>query len=231
MNKSYLIIGGTSGIGESLVNQLNVNSNIIATYNTHEKQSEGNVTYMKYDAESEFDLQLEVDHLDGLVYCPGTINLKPFHRLTSNDFIRDFDINLLGAVKVIQYALPLLKKAEQASIVLFSTIAVQQGMSFHSSVAASKGAIEGFARSLAAELAPKIRVNVIAPSITNTPLAEKLLNTGEKIKALEKRHPLQRIGTSDDIASMVVFLLTEGASWITGQILKVDGGLSSIKML
>jgi 3-oxoacyl-[acyl-carrier protein] reductase len=231
MNNNYLIIGGTSGIGASLVNRLKNHSHIIATYKNHEKHAEGNVTYIKYDSEGEFSFQLELDHLDGVVYCPGTIKLKPFHRLSANDFLQDFEINLLGAVKVIQQALPLLKKAEQASIVLFSTVAVQQGMVFHSSVAASKGAVEGFARSLAAELAPKIRVNVIAPSITNTPLAEKLLNTEEKIKATEKRHPLQRIGTADDVASMAAFLLSADSSWITGQILKVDGGLSSIKML
>lgn len=231
MNKNYLIVGGTSGIGAALVNRIKSHSHIIATYKNNVKHSEGNVTYIKYDSEGELNLQPEPDHLDGVVYCPGTINLKPFHRLTAYDFLRDFEINLLGAVKVIQHALPLLKKAERASIVLFSTVAVQQGMGFHSSVAASKGAVEGFARSLAAELAPKIRVNVIAPSITNTPLAEKFLNTEEKIKASEKRHPLQRIGTADDVAYMAAFLLSENASWITGQILKVDGGLSSVKML
>jgi 3-oxoacyl-[acyl-carrier protein] reductase len=231
MDKNYLIIGGSSGIGAALVNKLKNQTKIIATYKNREKRSEGNVTYIKYDSEGEFSFQLELDHLDGVVYCPGTIKLKPFHRLSANDFLQDFEINLLGAVKVIQSVLPLLKKAEQASIVLFSTVAVQQGMSFHTSVAATKGAVEGFARSLAAELAPKIRVNVIAPSITNTPLAEKFLNTEEKINASEKRHPLQKVGTPEDIASMAAFLLSDNAKWITGQIMKVDGGLSSIKML
>jgi NAD(P)-dependent dehydrogenase (short-subunit alcohol dehydrogenase family) len=175
-------------------------------------------------------LSLDIDRLDGLVYCPGTINLKPFHRLKAEDFLEDFEINVMGAVKSIQDMLPLLKKSENASVVMFSTIAVQQGMGFHSSVAASKGAIEGFARALAAELAPKIRVNVVAPSIVNTPLADRLLNTDDKVKASEKRHPLQKIGTADDIAAMAQLLLSDESSWITGQIMHVDGGMSAIKL-
>ena len=176
MNKTYLIIGGSSGIGEEISMNLKDDGNVISTYNKNEKPSQSSVKYIHFDILGEQTLDLDVDQLDGLVYCPGTINLKPFHRLTEKDFVKDFEINLMGAVKVIQQCLPLLKKSDHASIVLFSTVAVQQGMSFHSSVAASKGAVEGLTRSLAAELAPKIRVNAIAPSIVNTPLAERLLN-------------------------------------------------------
>jgi NAD(P)-dependent dehydrogenase (short-subunit alcohol dehydrogenase family) len=127
-------------------------------------------------------------------------------------------------------ALPRLKKAENASIVLFSTLAVQTGLNFHTQVAASKGAIEGLTKSLAAEFAPKIRVNCIAPSLTNTPLAASLVNTDQKMDASAQRHPLKRIGTTADIANMAAFLLSEKASWITGQILHVDGGMSSLKV-
>ena len=231
MNKKFLIIGGSSGIGAALADKLKDHARVIATYHHHQKKSEGNVQYIHYDINGADELEIGTDPIDGLVYCPGTINLKPFHRLTAKDFMNDFEINLMGAVKVMQAMLPLLKKANQASVVLFSTVAVQLGMGFHSSVAASKGAVEGFARSLAAELAPKIRVNVIAPSITDTPLAEKILNTSEKMQASEKRHPLQKIGTPANLASMAAFLLSDDASWITGQIMKVDGGLSSVKIL
>lgn len=231
MSKNYLIVGGSSGIGSSLVNVLSTKHQVFATYYTHPKISEHPITYLEYDVKSEKKLELPVESLDGLVYCPGTINLKPFHRLSQADFLEDFQINLLGAVKVIQDVLPIMKKAENPSIVLFSTVAVQQGMAFHGSVAAGKGAVEGITRSLAAELAPKIRVNAIAPSITNTPLASRLLNSDEKISASQKRHPLQKIGTPDNIAALAAFLLSDDAAWITGQILHADGGLSSIKML
>ena len=168
--------------------------------------------------------------IDGLVFCPGSINLKPFNRLTTQDFLTDFNQNVLGAVALIQKILPNLKRANDASIVLFSTVAAKLGMPFHASVAASKAAIEGLAKSLAAEFAvSKIRVNVIAPSLTDTALAAFLLNTDEKKEASGKRHPLQRIGTAEEIAQLVSFLLSDAASWITGQIIGADGGMGSLK--
>jgi len=167
--------------------------------------------------------------VDGIVYCPGTINLKPLKSLKIEDFQNDFDVNLLGAVKVINRYLNNLKSVEKSSIVLFSTVAVQTGMQYHASIASAKGAVEGLTRSLAAEFAPHIRVNCIAPSITNTPLAEKLLNNDAKLKASEDRHPLKRIGNAKEIAEIIEFLLSDKSGFMTGQIIKVDGGISSIK--
>lgn len=167
-----------------------------------------------------------------MAYRPGTINLKPFARLTEADFLADFKINVLGAVKCIQTCLPALKKSGTASIVMFSTVAVQTGMNFHSSIAASKGAIEGLTKSLAAEFASsKIRVNTLAPSLTDTPLAHHLISTPEKKETSDKRHPLGRIGTSTELADATFFLLSPNSSWITGQIIGIDGGMSSVRTL
>ena len=169
------------------------------------------------------------DVLDGVFYAPGSINLKPFHGLKPDDFRAEFELNVMGAIRVLQAVLPRLKKAGQASVVLASTVAVQQGMPFHSSIAASKGALEGLVRSLAAEWAPHIRVNAIAPSLTDTPLAERLLNADAKREAAANRHPLKRVGTAEDQAQAVAFLLSNRSSWITGQVLGVDGGMSRVR--
>jgi 3-oxoacyl-[acyl-carrier protein] reductase len=181
-----------------------------------------------FDALQPVTLELPAQ-LDGLVYLPGSITLKPFHRLTAEDFRADFQVNCLGAVAVLQAALPALKAAPHASVVLFSTIAVAQGLSFHASIAAAKGAVEGLTRSLAAELAPKIRVNAIAPSLTDTPLAGNLLNTPAKKEAAAKRHPLQQVGEPEDVAQLVAFLLSDASKFFTGQVLRPDGGLSSVR--
>ncbi len=168
--------------------------------------------------------------IDGLVYFPGTINLKPFHRLTANEFINDYEINALGAVSFVQNYLNQLKQSSIASIVLMSTVAVQSGMPFHASIAMAKGAIEGLTKALAAELAPTIRVNAIAPSLTLTPLADRFTNTADKMEASQKRNPLKKVGTADELAQSITFLLTEKSSWITGQILAVDGGMGALKI-
>ena len=167
--------------------------------------------------------------MTGIIYCPGSINLRPFERIKPADFINDFNLQVVGAIKTIQAVIPKLKNSENATIILFSTVAVQTGLPFHSQVSASKGAIEGLTKALAAEYAPKIRVNCIAPSLTDTPLAASLLNSDQKREANALRHPLKRIGTTQDIANMAEFLLSNKASWITGQIMHVDGGISSLK--
>jgi NAD(P)-dependent dehydrogenase (short-subunit alcohol dehydrogenase family) len=228
--KNYLIIGGNSGIGKSLTNML-IAKNYSVTVASRKGTSDTNANSLVYDAtKDQLNLEMFPSRLDGLVYCPGSISLKPFHRLSDEEFLDDFNINVLGAIRTIRSVLPLLKNSEQAAIVLFSTVAVQQGMPFHSSIASAKGAVEGLTRSLAAELAPKIRVNAIAPSLTNTPLAGKLLASDDKKKASDERHPLKRIGEAKDIASLAGFLLSVDASWITGQILHVDGGLSALRI-
>jgi NAD(P)-dependent dehydrogenase (short-subunit alcohol dehydrogenase family) len=176
-----------------------------------------------------FDTSQLPSTLDGLVYCPGAIQLKPFARIKEEDFLRDFKLQVLGAIQVIQQCLPLLKNSSAPSIVLFSTVAASMGFNFHSLVSTSKGALEGLTKALAAEFAPNIRINCIAPSITDTPLAASLLNTPEKIEANAQRHPLKRIGKVEDIAEAACFLLSEKSAWITGQIIHIDGGMIAIK--
>lgn len=230
--KNILVIGGSSGIGNELALQLAENNRVYTTYNKNNPGTvENNHLHFNFcDVTSEnIDFSYLPDILHGFVYCPGSINLKPFARIQPEDFISDYRINVLGAVKILQLVLPKLKAAGNASVILFSTVAVQQGFNFHSIVASSKGAIEGLTRALAAELAPAIRVNCIAPSITETPLSATLLNTEAKKEANAMRHPLRRIGKPADIADIASFLLSDQSSFITGQIMAVDGGMSSIK--
>jgi 3-oxoacyl-[acyl-carrier protein] reductase len=230
--KNILIIGASSGIGYELAKMLIENgANVISASRT---APEGlAVQHITFDVQTSDGSELvSISQLDGLAYCVGSINLKPFNRLSQDDFLKDYQLNLLGAVKVIQNVLNALKKSETSSIVLFSTVAVAVGMNFHASIAAAKGAIEGLAKSLAAEFAVnKIRVNVIAPSLTDTPLAKNLLSTPEKREASAKRHPLSRVGTPTDMASAAAFLLSNEASWISGQVIGIDGGMSKLKPL
>ena len=231
MDRRYLIVGASKGIGNALAQILSEEGNeIIAMSRTEGDLAEvDNVTFYNYDATLNDGIHDIEGPIDGVVYCPGSINLRPFNRLTEKDFSDDLSVNLLGAVRVIQSTLPNLKQSATPSIVMFSTVAVQTGMSFHSSISAAKGAVEGLTRSLAAELAPSIRVNCIAPSLTETVLTERLLNTPEKREASSARHPLKKIGTPNDIAAMAAFLLSEKAAFITGQIIHVDGGMGSIR--
>jgi 3-oxoacyl-[acyl-carrier protein] reductase len=230
--KKYLIIGGTSGIGLEITKFLVAKNNQVTVISRQKRNIEelNNVIFYSADVTKPIEELPEIDDkLNGLVYCPGTINLKPFKNLKIDDFKYDFEINFLGAVKIINKYLNNLYQTDGASIVLFSTVAVQTGMPYHSSIASAKGAVEGLTRSLAAEFAPKIRVNCIAPSLTNTPLAEKFLNSESKLQSSIDRHPLKRIGNSTEIAELVYFLLSDSSSFITGQIIKVDGGISSIR--
>ena len=229
MSKNILIIGGNSGIGLATAKILNSEDiNLSAASRSSDELEALGIPVQPFDAKDPGDLDLP-DTLDGLIYFPGTITLKPFHRLTPEEFTGDFQINCLGAVRAIQQALPALKKSPSASIVLFSTVAVAQGMAFHASIAAAKAAVEGLTKSLAAELAPKIRVNAIAPSLTETPLASALLANDSKKEAAAKRHPLQSVGNPGQIARLAAFLLSDDTSFITGQIHRPDGGLSSVR--
>lgn len=229
---TYLIIGASSGIGKATATLLAQQGHkVIGTYNTTAPPQISNVDFHQLNIlDNNLNLHFIPETLDGIVYCPGSINLLPFALIKPQDFLEDYNLQVIGAIKVIQACLPNLKKGEQPSIVLFSTVAVQHGFKFHTQVSSSKGAIEGLTKSLAAELSPTIRVNCIAPSITNTPLASKLLANDVKIKANAMRHPLKKIGTPEDLAHMVQFLTSEKSSWITGQIMGVDGGMSTLKI-
>ena len=231
MKKNILIVGGSKGIGLETVNLLENKHNLFVLSRSKENLEGKNITHFTFDVLEDDIAALDLpDRLDGLVFCPGSINLKPFKMLKPSAFEEDINLNFLSLVKITHKLIDKLKKSDQASIVYFSTVAVQTGMPFHTSVAAAKGAIEGFARSLAAEYAPSFRVNVIAPSLTNTPLASRLLGNDKKKEKMDERHPLKRVGTPHDIAAMTAFLLSEDSSWMTGQVLGVDGGMSSLNV-
>lgn len=231
--RHYLIVGAGGGIGRALAEMLHAEGHqlYLMTSQPETLQHLSNAKFIDNGFMEDGWKPAEMpDALDGVVYCPGTINLKPFRGLKTADFRNDFEINVMGAVKVLQAAFKALKAGNVPSVVLFSTVAVARGMQFHSSIAASKAAVEGLAKSLAAEWAPTIRVNVIAPSLTDTPLAAKLLETPEKQEASAKRHPLNKVGKVEDIAAMAAFLLSEKTGWISGQVIGVDGGLSTLSL-
>ena len=225
--KKILIVGAGKGIGHSIAEK---HAGIAELWTTsRETEPDISSTHRHWQASEEFPGDFLPDSLDGVVYCPGTIRLKPFERLTLDDFEEELDVNLKGAVRALRAAMPALKAAPQASVVLFSTVAVSTGMPMHASVAAAKGAVEGLTRSLAAEYAPRIRFNAIAPSLTDTPLASGMLRTDRQREAAASRHPLERIGDSAELAALAGFLLSEESGWISGQVLHADGGMSSIR--
>ncbi|SDS31286.1 NAD(P)-dependent dehydrogenase, short-chain alcohol dehydrogenase family [Christiangramia echinicola] len=227
--KNILLIGGSTGIGFQIAELLNKNNKIIVASRSKGDLDTDKVTHLEFDVLKDDISKLDLpDQLDGLVYCPGSIDLKPFKMIKPESFEKEMQLNFFGLVRSVQGLLDKLKKSDQASLVFFSTVAVKVGMPFHTNVAAAKGAIEGFAKSLAAEYAPGFRVNVIAPSLTDTPLAEKLLSNDDKRERMNNRHPLKRVGEAKDIANLAAFLLSDNSSWITGQVLGVDGGLSTI---
>lgn len=230
MKKNVLLIGGSYGIGAAIANLLSETHTVYIASRTSENVP-SNCIHLPFDASKDDITSLDLpETIDGFVYCPGSINLRPFKMLTPEAFQQDIDINFMSLIKVVHGILPRLKKATQPSLVFFSTVAVQIGMPFHTSVAAAKGAIEGFAKALAAEYAPKLRVNVIAPSLTDTPLASKLLSSEEKKEKMAQRHPLKRVGSAEDIAKTAAFLLNDDSGWITGQIIGVDGGMSTLNI-
>ena len=234
-DKNILIIGASSGIGLATATLLSGLGATLFTASRHLSPELQRLrsTHFEYDATQAVGTTFDAlpDVLHGVVYCPGSIKLRPFERIPTEDFAADFNLNVLGAVRVLQATIKRLKKAEgTASVVLFSTVAADTGMSFHASIATAKAAVEGLTRALAAEYAASgVRVNCIAPSLTNTPLAAALLNSPEKVEAGGKRHPLQRIGQPEDLAYTASFLLSDHSSFVTGQVLAVDGGLGKLK--
>jgi len=226
--KNIVIIGGSKGIGNAIIQCL-VEDNIIhnisrnSPENTHD-----NLTH--YSCNVLIDDLPEIETVDTIIYCPGSINLKPISRLSLDDFREDFEINVIGAVKSIQQYLPQLKKGNTPSILLFSSVASKLGMPYHASVAASKSAIEGLTKSLGAELAPTIRVNAIAPTVTDTTLASKLLRNDKMIENIKERHPLKKFLNPEEVANMAVFLTSEKALSISGQIFEMDCGIVSFKI-
>jgi NAD(P)-dependent dehydrogenase (short-subunit alcohol dehydrogenase family) len=222
MKKRIVVIGATSGIGKEIKSQL-------------EEQGHEVISASRSDA-NELDITQDEpqfpevgDQIDGLVYCPGTIQLKPFKSISTDQFREEIEINYIGAIKSIQFYEKALKKSDSASIVLFSTVAVRTGMPFHASIAGAKGAVEGLTRSLAAEFAPRIRVNALAPSLTDTPLASKLLRNDKQRESAQDRHPLKSISSPEDMAKWAVSLLEDQSRFVTGQIFAVDGGMSSLR--
>ena len=232
---TYVIAGGSSGIGLDLVRLLAPSAARIDVWSRTPGSLEtgGVVRHATCDFSVADGAVPELpDEIQGAVYCPGTITLKSFRSLTPADFRQDLEVNLLGAVRFLQACQPRLKGLDggPASVVLFSTVAVGQGMPMHASVAAAKGAVQGLVRSLAAEWAPKVRVNAIAPALTDTPLASRLLSSPEKREAMAARYPLKRIGTSTEAAALARFLLSADSGWMTGQVLGLDGGLSTLRV-
>ena len=231
--KNILVVGGSSGIGLSLVKLLHrQNANVYTVSRSASAEWPGDVHFFEADVTENLDAveMFLPEQLHGLVYSVGSITLKPFNRLTTEDFLKDFQLNVLGAARMIQQAIKPIKNAAGSSIVLVSTVAARTGMPYHASIAAAKGAVEGMALTLAAELAfQQIRVNVVAPSLTDTPLAKSLLNTPEKREASARRHPLGKIGQPEDISQLIAFLLSDDSNWMTGQVIGVDGGLGKLK--
>lgn len=231
MAQKVLVIGGRTGIGKQVIEDLLEDGYeiIAASREIKEEDFDGEVSTQQFDVTGSEELDLP-EELHGLVYCPGTIKLKPFDRISLDQVREELEINYIGAVKVLNQAIKPLKKGG-GSAVFFSTVAVQTGLPFHSSISAAKGAVEGMVRSLAAEYAPKVRFNAIAPSLTNTPLAAGMLNTDKKKESNASRHPLNSIGEVKDISQGVLYLISDRSRWVTGQVLKIDGGMSSLRSL
>lgn len=237
MANKILIYGGAGGIGSAIGRRLhNAGAKLHLVGRSQESlASTANELKADYTVGDVTDPELFVrvaeeagPQLDGLVYAVGTINIRGFQRLKTEDYLRDFSVNALGAALAVNAALPALKKSSAASVVLFSSVAAVRGFSFHASMGMAKGAVSGLTLSLAAELAPQIRVNAIAPSLVKTPLTDQLLQNEKTIETIAAMHPLKRLGRPDEIAALAAYLLSPEAGWMTGQILSVDGGRSTL---
>ncbi len=225
--KKYIIIGGSKGIGKETAEILAAEGNEVIVFSrTPYEGPAHSIDWEEFDVLSDDWEDRMPDNIDGLVYSVGSINLKPFKRLKPEVFQADFQLQVMGAVKALQAASTNFNTNGIPSVVLYSTVAVQRGMPFHATVSASKGAIEGLTRAIASEWAPKARINCIAPSLTDTPLAGRLVSTPEKKAALGNNNPMKRIGEPTDVAEMTAFLLSDKASWMTGQVIHIDGGQS-----
>lgn len=225
--KTIVIIGGSKGIGKAIAQQKLPNNKVINISRSEPEFTHQNLTH--YTCDILTDELPDLESIDALIYCPGSINLKPFERLKIQDFERDYQINFIGAVKTIQKYLPLLKVSDNSTILLFSTVASKLGMPFHASVASVKSAVEGLVKSLAAEYAPKIRINAIAPTVTDTTLAAKLLRNDRQKEQMMERHPLKKYLKPEEIAAMASFLISEKAAAMSGQIIQMDCGITTIK--
>ena len=226
--KTIVIVGGSKGIGKAIVGNLVDSHKVINRSRTAPEYTHGNLTHYNVDILKD-DLP-EITALDAIVYCPGSINLKPISRLSLEDFREDFEINVIGAVKAIQKYLEVLKKGQYPSVLLFSTVASKLGMPYHASIATAKSGVEGLVKSLGAELASTIRINAIAPTVTDTELASKLLRNEKMIENIKERHPLKKFLDPKEVAGMAEFLLSEKASSISGQIFEMDYGIVTFKI-
>lgn len=234
---TYLVFGGIGGIGGALTHRLTGQGHrVYATTSNPGRAAEADLPadqVLIADALDGASLQTAVasastQGLHGLAYCIGTIDLKPLARTSPEDLLRSFQINTLGAFTAIKTAAPMLTESK-GSVVLFSSIAATRGFSNHSAIATAKAGLEGLARTLAAELAPHVRINVIAPSLTDTPLATPLTQNPKMKEAIASMHPLPRLGDANEMAKMAAFLLSDDSGWITGQTIHVDGGRSSVE--
>jgi NAD(P)-dependent dehydrogenase (short-subunit alcohol dehydrogenase family) len=226
--KNIVIIGGSKGIGNAILRYAIEDNNVINISRNLPEISHPNLTNYQLDVlVSELP---DIEQVDVLIYCPGSINLKPIMSLGIDDFRNDFEINVIGAVKSIQKYLPTLKKGTNPSIILFSTVAAKLGMPFHASIATAKSGVEGLVKSLGAELAPTIRVNAIAPTITETSLSAAILRNDRMKENMIERHPMKGYLDPEEVAGMAKFLMSDSAKSISGQVFEMDYGIVSFKI-
>lgn len=229
MQQNILLIGGSHGIGFEMAKILSTSHTVYIASRTQESLNNLKVNHIAFDAVTDQLSEAQLPStIHGFAYCPGSITLKPLKMLSMDAFRQEMELNFFSLVEIVKTILP--RMADGSSMVFFSSVAVNIGMPFHASIAAAKGAIEGFTRSLAAEYAPKIRFNCIAPSLVDTPLASRLLNNDKKRELMSQRHPLKRVGQAEDIAHLAVYLLSDKSSWVTGQVMGVDGGMSTLNI-